>query len=111
MPRRRLRRTPRPQSLESFQAAIALAPTRPIFYLEGAALLQANGDGEGALALLNAYEARFKDVTLSAADGSVVNALERDDRYWIAVGNVLRHQGKLDEAMGCVTTRRSPRTA
>jgi tetratricopeptide (TPR) repeat protein len=88
-----------PAALDAFKAAIARRQTAPLFYMDGAAMLQEGGNPAGALALLDAYEARFKDVKLPAAEGKVLNALDRDDRFWIARGDVLKGQGKLDEAM------------
>ena len=60
--------------------------TAPLLYLDGARALQQAGDGAGALALLDAYEAVFRDVQVPAAEGKTVGALERDDRYWLARG-------------------------
>ncbi len=57
------------------------------------------GDGEGALALLDAYEAVFRDVRVPAPEGKTVGALERDERYWLARGDVLEALGRADDAL------------
>jgi tetratricopeptide (TPR) repeat protein len=84
---------------QAFQAAIAKAPTSPIFYWDGAAALQQAGELAPALTLLDQYEAKFKDVRYPGADGKDEAHLERDDRYWIARGEVLQASGKLDDSL------------
>lgn len=84
---------------DAFKAAVAASPTAPIIYIEGANLLQQAGNLQGALALLDTYEAQFKPVMLTAMDGTQSSALDRDDRYFIARGDVLHAAGKDDEAL------------
>lgn len=82
----------------AFEAAVAKHRTAPLLYLEGAKSLQQAGDGAGALALLDAYEAVFRDVQVPASEGKTVGALERDDRYWLSRGGILEAAGRQDEA-------------
>jgi tetratricopeptide (TPR) repeat protein len=82
----------------AFEAAISKRRTASLLYLEGAKSLQQAGDGAGALALLDAYEAVFRGVQVSAGEGRTVSALERDDRYWLARGGLLETAGRQDEA-------------
>ncbi|MGZ3460300.1 MAG: tetratricopeptide repeat protein, partial [Archangium sp.] len=88
-----------PGARAAFQQAVAKRRTAPLLYLDGAKALQQAGDGEGALALLDAYEAVFRDVQVPAPEGKTVGALERDDRYWLARGDVLEALARSDEAM------------
>lgn len=74
-------------------------PSAPIFYFEGARNLQAAGMTDAAIALLDKYESFFKTVKNQTADGKEVTWLERDDRYYLARGDVMRAANKLDEAM------------
>jgi tetratricopeptide (TPR) repeat protein len=67
--------------------------------MEGAKALQQAGDSAGALALLDSYEAVFREVQVSAGKGKTVSALERDDRYWLARGGVLEAAGRQDDAL------------
>ncbi|MBM7114756.1 tetratricopeptide repeat protein [Archangium primigenium] len=83
----------------AFEAAVARRRTAPLPYLEGARRLQELGDGEGALALLDAYEATFRDVRVTSAAGKTSGALERDDRYWLARGHVLEALTHPEEAL------------
>jgi tetratricopeptide (TPR) repeat protein len=76
-----------PGARAAFEAAVAKHRTAPLLYLEGAKSLQQAGDGAGALALLDAYEAAFRA------------ALERDDRYWLTRGGVLAALGREDESL------------
>ncbi|MCA3012648.1 MAG: tetratricopeptide repeat protein [Myxococcaceae bacterium] len=78
---------------------VAKAPSAPVFYFEGARHLQAAGMIDAAIALLDKYEAFFKQVKNLTADGKEVTYLERDDRYYLTRGDVLKESGKLDEAM------------
>jgi tetratricopeptide (TPR) repeat protein len=89
-----------PGARAAFQEAVAKHRTAPLLYLDGARALQQAGDGEGALALLDAYEAVFRDVQVAAPEGKTVSALERDERYWLARGNVMEALGRADDAMG-----------
>ncbi len=86
-------------AVSAFEATIAKAPSAPIFYFEGALRLLRAGHGEAATALLAKYEAFFKNVKNPTADGKEVAFLERDDRYWLARGDLLKESGKLDEAI------------
>ncbi|MFL5322253.1 MAG: tetratricopeptide repeat protein [Myxococcaceae bacterium] len=90
-----------PGAMDAFKAAIAARPTAPLIYIDGAALLQAAGNGQGAMALLDSYEQTFKDVqvAVAGAEGKSEPVLDRDDRYWIARGDVLHAAGKDDEAI------------
>lgn len=83
----------------AFDALVAKAPTAPVFFFEGALLLQGAGQTDAALALLGKYENFYKGIRNTAPDGTVVGALDRDDRYWLAKGDVLRYATKLDEAL------------
>ncbi len=74
-------------------------PSAPVFYFEGARALQTAGQLDAALALLDKYEAFFKQVKNTSADGKEVLYLDRDDRYWLVRGDVLKAAGKLDEAL------------
>jgi tetratricopeptide (TPR) repeat protein len=88
-----------PGARAAFQEAVAKRRTAPLLYLDGAPALQQAGDGEGALALLDGYEAVFRDVQVPAPEGKTVAALERDDRYWLARGRVLEALSRTDDAM------------
>jgi len=83
----------------AYDATVAKAPYAPTFYFEGAANLQKAGDPEGAMALLGKYEAFFKNVKNQTIDGKEEVYLDRDDRYWLARGELLKTGGKLDDAM------------
>ena len=84
---------------EAFREAVAHRRTAPLLYLDGARALQQAGDGEGALALLDAYATVFQGVQLPAAEGTTVSALERDDRYWLARGQVLEALTRPEDAL------------
>ncbi len=88
-----------PGARAAFEAAVSKHKTAPLLYLEGAKSLQQAGDGAGALALLDAYEAVFRDVQVPAGEGKTVSALERDDRYWVARGGVLEAAGQQDASL------------
>lgn len=83
----------------AFDAVVAKAPTAPIFYFEGAAALQKAGMGDAGMALLEKYENVFKNVRTPTADGKEEVFLDRDDRYWLARGDILKQANKLDEAI------------
>lgn len=84
----------------AFEALVAKAKTAPIFYFQGAQALQNMGAGPQGMALLDKYEAVFKDIRIPHADGTSTPMLDRDDRYWLAKGDILRSAGKDDEALG-----------
>ncbi|MDC0714903.1 cellulose synthase [Stigmatella sp. ncwal1] len=88
-----------PGARAAFESAVAKRKTAPLFAIEGAKALQQAGDTPGALALLDTYEATFRGVQVNAAEGKTVSALERDDRYWLARGNVLEAANRQDEAL------------
>ncbi|NNB96088.1 tetratricopeptide repeat protein [Corallococcus exiguus] len=88
-----------PDARLAFEAAAAKRPTAPLLTLEGARLLQAQGDGEGALAMLDAYEKTFREVKVRTADGKELPALDRDDRYWLTRGGVMEAAGRQDDAL------------
>ena len=83
----------------AFERAVEKRRTAPLLYLDGARALQEAGDGDGALALLDRYEATFRDVKVPAGEGKTAGALERDDRYWLARGGVLEALGRQDDAL------------
>lgn len=84
---------------QAYDALIARQKAAPVFYFEGAARLQAAGMLDQAMALLDKYEQFFKTVKNPTADGKEEIFLDRDDRYWITRGDVLKEAGKLDEAI------------
>ncbi|WP_163996789.1 cellulose synthase [Pyxidicoccus caerfyrddinensis] len=88
-----------PEARAAFEAAVAKHRNAPLLYLDGARALQGAGDGTGALALLDAYEATFKPVQVTTGDGKQVSLLEQDGRYWLARGGVLEAAGRQDEAL------------
>jgi tetratricopeptide (TPR) repeat protein len=88
-----------PNAAAAYDALVAKAKTAPIFYFQGAAALQANGNGQGGTALLDKYESVFKDIQIPHADGTSTPMLDRDDRYWLAKGDLLHTAGKDDEAL------------
>ncbi len=88
-----------PGASAAFDQLIAKAGTAPVFFFDGALLLQGAGQSEAALALLAKYENFYQNIKNTAPDGTVVGALDRDDRYWLAKGDVLRSANKLDDAM------------
>lgn len=83
----------------AFEALVGKARTAPVFYFQGANALQAMGQGPAGMALLDKYEAVFKDIKIPHADGTSTPMLDRDDRYWLAKGDILRTAGKDDEAL------------
>lgn len=88
-----------PQAPGVYTELVGKQPSAPVFYFEGAKNLQAAGMLDAALALLDKYEAFFKNVKNQTADGKEVTYLSRDDRYYLARGDVLRTANKLDDAM------------
>ncbi|WNG25082.1 tetratricopeptide repeat protein [Cystobacter fuscus] len=84
---------------EAFLAAVERRRTAPLLYLEGARVLREARDGEGALKLLDAYAAVFRDVRVPAGEGQQVSALERDERYWLARGEVMEALARGDAAL------------
>jgi tetratricopeptide (TPR) repeat protein len=88
-----------PGAPAAFDAVVARAPAAPIFYFEGAMKLHRAGMGDAATALLGKYEAFFKNVKNTTIEGKEEIYLDRDDRYWLAKGELLKTAGKLDEAM------------
>ncbi|QRK04662.1 tetratricopeptide repeat protein [Archangium violaceum] len=88
-----------PGARAAFQEAVAKRRTATLLYLDGARALQQAGDGEGALALLDAYETVFRDVQVPAPEGRTVGAMERDDRYWLTRGQVLQALARAEDAM------------
>jgi tetratricopeptide (TPR) repeat protein len=88
-----------PGAAAAYDAVIAKSPSSPVFYFEGAAALQKAGQADAAMALLSKYEAFFKNVKNATADGKEEIYLDRDDRYWLARGDLLRTAGKQDDAM------------
>ncbi|AEI65958.1 tetratricopeptide repeat protein [Corallococcus macrosporus] len=87
------------QARAAFEAAVARRRNAPLLYLDGARALQAAGDGAGALALLDAYEATFGPVRTTTADGKQAGLLEKDSRYWLGRGGVLEAASRQDEAL------------
>lgn len=89
---------------QAFSALIDAAPAAPLFYFEGAARLQRARQADAATALLDRYEVFFRAVKSPGADGGradggeELSPLERDDRYWLARGDLLKSAGHLDGA-------------
>jgi tetratricopeptide (TPR) repeat protein len=88
-----------PGAAAAYDATIAKAPYAPTFYFEGAANLLAAGQADAAMALLSKYEEFFKNVKNLTIDGKEEIYLDRDDRYWLARGDLLKTGGKIDDAM------------
>ncbi len=88
-----------PAAAAAYDAVVAKSPSSPVFYFEGAANLQKAGQNDAAMALLSKYENFFKNVKNPTIDGKEEIYLDRDDRYWLARGDLLKTAGKLDEAM------------
>ena len=88
-----------PGAAAAYDAVVAKNPAAPTFYFEGAANLQKAGQPDAAMALLSKYETFFKNVKNLTIDGKDEIYLDRDDRYWIARGELLRTAGKADDAM------------
>ncbi len=88
-----------PGAAAAYTDLVTKQPSAPVFYFEGAKNLQAAGMSDAALALLDKYEAFFKNVKNQTADGKEVGALDRDDRYYLTRGDILRATDKLDLAM------------
>ncbi|MBL8936526.1 MAG: cellulose synthase [Archangium sp.] len=88
-----------PGAAAAYTDLVTKQPSAPVFYFEGARNLQAAGMTDAAIALLDKYEVFFKAVKNQTADGKEVTYLERDDRYYLARGDVLRAADKLDDAM------------
>lgn len=86
-------------AVKTYTELVTRHPAAPVFYFEGARQLQAAGMTDAAIALLDKYEGFFKKVKNQTAEGKEVAFLERDDRYYIARGDVLRAANKLDAAM------------
>jgi tetratricopeptide (TPR) repeat protein len=88
-----------PGALDAFKAAIAANKSAPVLYFTGASMLQAAGNHDGAMALLNDYEKLYSSVQLVDSEGKSKPAIEKDDKYWIVRGDVLRAATKHAEAM------------
>lgn len=88
-----------PKAGPAFEAVLAKNKVAPVFYFDGAALLQQMGRLDDALALLDKYETQFKNVKFTDSTGKEESYLGRDDRYWLARGDVLLAAGKDDLAM------------
>jgi tetratricopeptide (TPR) repeat protein len=87
------------KSQSAWEAAIAQAPTAPNFYFQAASALQKLGAFEQALGVLTRYEEVFRNVTTPLSDGRNESHLERDDRYYLARGDLLRAAGKNADAI------------
>jgi tetratricopeptide (TPR) repeat protein len=83
----------------AYDAVVARKKSSPVFYFEGAQRLQKAGQAAAAIALLDRYEKVFQAVVSTSADGKPVAWLDRDDRYWLARGDVLMAMERPDEAM------------
>jgi tetratricopeptide (TPR) repeat protein len=88
-----------PGAAAAYDAVVAKAPATPVFYFEGAKNLQQAGLNDQAMALLSKYETFFKSVKNTTIDGKEEIYLDRDDRYWLARGELLKALNKPDEAM------------
>jgi tetratricopeptide (TPR) repeat protein len=88
-----------PTAAAIYTDLVTKQPSAPVFYFDGARNLQAAGMTDAAIALLDKYETFFKNVKNQTADGKEVTYLSRDDRYYLARGDVLRSADKLDDAI------------
>ena len=88
-----------PGAAAAYDAVVAKNPAAPTFYFEGAANLQKAGQPDAAMALLSKYETFFKNVKNQTIDGKEEIYLDRDDRYWLARGELLKTANKQDDAM------------
>ena len=88
-----------PKAGAAFETVLTKNKVAPIFYFDGASLLQQSGNLDAALALLDKYETQFKNVKFTDSTGKEESYLARDDRYWLARGDVLLAAKKEDEAM------------
>lgn len=88
-----------PNAAAAFDAVLAKNKVSPLFYFDGASLLQQAGSLDAALALLDKYETQFKNVKFTDSTGKEETYLGRDDRYWLARGDVLLAAKKEDDAM------------
>lgn len=88
-----------PQAAAAFDATVKKAPAAPLFYFEGAMKLQKAGKADAAMALLASYENFFKTVKNTTAEGKEVAWLDRDDRFWLARGDLFKAMGKMDDAL------------
>jgi tetratricopeptide (TPR) repeat protein len=87
-----------PGAADAFKAAVAQNRTSPVLYFTGARLLQAAGNFDAAVALLDDYAKFFG--TVQVPDGEKTRSvLERDDRYWIIRGDLFRAGNKPDLAL------------
>lgn len=86
-------------AVSALEVLLQKAPSAPVFYFEGASDLQKAGMLDQALAVLGKYEDFFKGVKNQTADGKEEAYLERDDRYYLTRGDVLRVAGRIDDAM------------
>lgn len=87
------------KAVELMKQAAAKRPTGQRYYFEGSEALIAANDFAGAGSILDAYEAVFRNVTSLDSEGQNIPVLDRDDRYWIARGDLHRAQDKLDDAL------------
>ncbi|WNZ64564.1 tetratricopeptide repeat protein [Myxococcus sp. MxC21-1] len=87
------------QARAAFEAAVARRRNAPLLYLDGARALQTAGDTDGAVALLDAYEATFGPVQTTTSDGKKAGLLEKDSRYWLVRGGVLEAASRQDDAL------------
>ncbi len=88
-----------PGAAAAYDAVVARSPAAPLYYFEGAMNLHRAGMGEAATALLAKYEAVFKNVKNVTIEGKEEIYLDRDDRYWLARGEILKAAGNQAEAM------------
>lgn len=88
-----------PGATAAFDAAVAKRRTAPAIFFDGALLLQKMGDHPAAIALLDKYEKNMTGPMTTTSDGKQVPVIDRDDRYWLTRGEVLKQADKLDEAM------------
>lgn len=96
---RALAATADPGASAAFTELVDLAPASPAFAFEGVARLQRAGEAAAAMALLERYEAFFAAVKVEGPGGAQVPYLERDDRPWLARGDLARSAGRTDEAL------------
>jgi tetratricopeptide (TPR) repeat protein len=88
-----------PAAAAAFDKVLTKNKVAPLFYFDGASLLQQAGSLDASLALLDKYETQFKNVKFTDSTGKEETYLGRDDRYWLARGDVMLAANKPDDAM------------
>lgn len=88
-----------PRAAQTLTELLERRPFMPLSYFEGASALVGAGEAARAVDVLAGYERRFGDIQVATTEGKLVGALERDDRYWVARGDVLLAAGRHPEAL------------